>query len=305
MTFWLIRRLLRAVVTLWIVVTLTFFMMRMAGDPAEALVPPDAGPEVIEYYREKWGFDQPLSVQYGRYFGALLQGEAGVSLHTGRSVSRIVVEKIPQTLLLGGTALAIAMVLGILIGIVAALNRNSTLDRTVMAFSVFAFAMPNFFFGLLLILGAALLFKVFVGASSGGFLALLMPAATLGLAQLGSIARFTRSAMLETLNKPFMMAALAKGVPFGRRILRHALPNAAIPIVTLLGLSLGGLIAGSIVTERVFGWPGVGSLLVRSVETRDLATVQFIVLLVAATMTIANLLVDLLYLVIDPRIRVK
>ncbi len=305
MIFWFLRKILRAVVTLWIVVTLTFFMMRMAGDPAEALVPPDAGPEVVEYYREKWGFDQPLSVQYGRYFGALLQGEAGVSLHTGRPVVGIVIDKVPNTLLLGGTALAIALSLGISIGIVAALRRNSALDRAVMAFSVFAFAMPNFFFGLLLILGAALLLKIFVGGSNAGPLGLLMPAATLGLAQLGAFARFTRSSMLETLNKPFMMAAQAKGVPFARRIFRHAVPNAAIPIVTLIGLSLGGLIAGSIVTERVFAWPGVGSLLIRSVETRDLATVQFIVLLVAATMTVANLLVDLLYVVIDPRIRVK
>lgn len=298
-------KILRAVITLWLTVTLVFVFLRMAGDPAAAMVPPDAGQEVIDQLREKWGFDKPLHVQYYVYFKNMLGGDFGYSIHTGLPVTKIVAERLPSTLKLGGTALLIAIGIGILLGIVAALKHNTVIDRMVMSFAVFAFAMPNFFFGLILILAAALLFQTFVGAQSGGIWGLLLPAATLGLANMGVFARFARSSMLETLNKPFVTAARAKGVGHMRVVFRHALPNAAIPIVTLIGLSLGSLIAGSVVTEKVFSWPGVGSLLVRSVETRDLAIVQYIVLLVATTMVVANVLVDITYMLIDPRIRGK
>lgn len=298
-------KILRAVITLWLTVTLVFVFLRMAGDPAAAMVPPDAGQEVIDQLREKWGFDKPLHVQYYVYFKNMLGGDFGYSIHTGLPVTKIVAERLPSTLKLGGTALLIAIGIGILLGIVAALKHNTVIDRIVMSFAVFAFAMPNFFFGLILILAAALLFQTFVGAQSGGIWGLLLPAATLGLANMGVFARFARSSMLETLNKPFVTAARAKGVGHMRVVFRHALPNAAIPIVTLIGLSLGSLIAGSVVTEKVFSWPGVGSLLVRSVETRDLAIVQYIVLLVATTMVVANVLVDITYMLIDPRIRGK
>ena len=305
MSRFILGKTLRALITLLIAVSLVFVFIRFSGDPAAALAPPDADQAVIDEYREKLGLDQPLIVQYGKYLAALTRGEFGFSVHTGRPVMEVVAERIPNTLVLGGTALLIAIGIGVPIGGLAALNRNSPLDRAVMAFSVFAFAMPNFFFGLIVILTAALVFKTFVGAGEIGFLGLLMPAATLGLANMGSFARFTRSSLLETLGKPYMMAAEARGVPHRRRILRHALPNAAIPIVTLIGLSLGALIAGSVVTEQVFSWPGVGFLLVRSVATRDIAMVQFIVLMVAFTMTFANLAVDLIYMAIDPRIRAR
>ena len=305
MSRFVLGKTLRALITLLIAVSLVFVFIRFSGDPAAALAPPDADQAVIDEYREKLGLDQPLIVQYGKYLAALTRGEFGFSVHTGRPVMEVVAERIPNTLVLGGTALLIAIGIGVPIGGMAALNRNSPLDRAVMAFSVFAFAMPNFFFGLIVILTAALVFKTFVGAGEIGFLGLLMPAATLGLANMGSFARFTRSSLLETLGKPYMMAAEARGVPHRRRILRHALPNAAIPIVTLIGLSLGALIAGSVVTEQVFSWPGVGFLLVRSVATRDIAMVQFIVLMVAFTMTFANLAVDLIYMAIDPRIRAR
>ncbi len=197
------------------------------------------------------------------------------------------------------------MLAGIPLGAIAALNRGRPVDRAVMGFSVFAFAMPNFLFGLAVILIGALVFGTYVGASADSFIDVLPPALTLGLASMGAFARFARSSLLETINAPFMVAAEARGIPRRRRLLRHAAPNAAIPLVTLVGLSLGGLIAGSVVTEQVFAWPGVGQLLVRSVATRDIATVQFIVLAIAVTMICANLIVDLLYLVIDPRIRAR
>lgn len=306
MTRLILLRFLRSILTLLIVVTVVFLFIRLSGDPAEVLAPPDAPPEVVEAYRVKMGLDKPLPVQYLSYLGNLAQGDFGYSIHTGRAASAIFLERLPATIALGGTALLIALLFGLTIGTAAALNRNSMVDRLVMGFSVFAFAMPNFFFGLIVILIGAFGFGIFFGASASNsisLLTLLPPATTLGLAHMGAFARFTRSSLLETLNQPFMRALTARGVPPARRLLRHAVPNAAIPVVTMLGLSLGGIVAGAVVTEQVFAWPGVGQLLVRSVATRDIAVVQFLVLMVALSMTIANLLVDILYTFLDPRIR--
>ncbi len=298
-------RLVRAVITLLITITLVFIFIRFSGDPAAALAPPDAPQEVIDQYRRAMGLDKPLWVQYTSYLGQLLRGDFGYSIHTGRPSAEIFFARLPSTLLLGGTALTIALSLGLPMGAIAALNRGKPIDRVVMGFSVFAFALPNFLFGLVIILIGALVFQTYIGASPDRFVDVIFPALTLGLASMGAFARFARSSLLETLNAPFMVAAEARGIGRNRRLLRHAVPNAAIPLVTLIGLSLGGLIAGSVVTEQVFGWPGVGQLLVRSVATRDIATVQFIVLAVAVTMIVTNLIVDLLYLLIDPRIRSK
>jgi len=305
MTGYVLSRVLRALITMLVTVTLVFLFIRFSGDPAAALAPPDAPQEVIEQYRRAMGLDQPLWWQYVSYIGGLLRGEFGYSIHTGLPSAQLFFLRLPATLLLGGTALAIALLAGLPLGAYAALNRGRWIDRFAMGFSVFAFAMPNFLFGLAIILIGALVFQVYVGATADSFLDVLPPALTLGLASMGAFARFARSSLLETINAPFMVAAEARGVPRRRRLLRHAAPNAAIPLVTLVGLSLGGLIAGSVVTEQVFAWPGVGQLLVRSVATRDIATVQFIVLAIAATMVLANLLVDMLYLVIDPRIRAR
>lgn len=298
-------KILRALVTLLVAVTLVFLFIRLSGDPAVALAPPDAPPAVIEEYRQRLGLDQPLWTQYVSYIGGMFQGNFGYSIHTGRSAPALFMERLPATLQLGLTALVISVLLGVSLGTIAALRHNSAIDRMVMSFSVFAFAMPNFFFGLLVVLTGALVFGVYFGGSGATRTLgqLLAPAATLGLATMGSFARFTRSSLLETINKPFMTALVARGVPFRRRLLRHAAPNAAIPVVTMLGLSLGGIVAGAVVTEQVFSWPGVGRLLIRSVETRDIAVLQFIVLVVAFVMTITNLLVDLLYLALDPRMR--
>ncbi|MEM9902763.1 MAG: ABC transporter permease [Pseudomonadota bacterium] len=300
MTGYILSRLIRAAVTMLLTVTIVFLFIRFSGDPAAALVPPDAPQEVIDQYARTMGLDQPIWRQYAGYIGGILRGDFGFSIHTGLAVEEVFFDRLPFTLHLGLTALALAIAIGIPIGAIAAIRRGSALDRFVMGFSVFAFAMPNFLFGLILILTAALAFGTFLGGDSAN---VIWPALTLGLAAMGSFARFARSSLLETINAPYMRAAEARGVPFGTRLIRHAAPNAAIPLVTLIGLSLGALVAGSVVTEQVFAWPGVGQLLVRSVATRDLAQVQFLVLVVAFTMVMANLVVDFLYLLIDPRIR--
>jgi peptide/nickel transport system permease protein len=296
-------KIVRTLITLWLVVTFAFVILRLSGDPIEALVGDEADPEVIAYYHRKYGLDRPLHEQYFAYFAAVLNGDLGITFQDERDALEVVVEAIPRTLQLGLASFALGLIIGIPLGIVAALNRNKPIDRFAMSFAVFGFSIPNFFLGILLILMFSLWLRILPSSGTGSILHLIMPVITLGTSSAGSIARFARSSMLEVLNKSYMRTARAKGVPRGRRIRWHALPNAAIPIVTIIGFRLGDLVAGSIITETVFAWPGVGRLLVNSVSNRDLAVVQTILLIVGTTMTIANLLVDLIYSGVDPRIR--
>ena len=300
--FWTLR-LARTLLTLWIVVTFAFVVLRTSGDPVVALIGVDAMPDEIEQFREQWGLDQPLIVQYWRYVAQMATGQFGTSLRDHRPVLEIIVERVPATLSLGLVAFLLAAAVGIPAGIAAALRRGKLVDRAVMAFAVFGFALPNFFLGILLILLFSLAWRVLPSSGAGTIGHLVMPALTLATFTAGTLARFTRSAMLEVMERPYMRAAAAKGVPGWRRILVHAFPNAAIPIVTVVGLNLGQLIAGAIVVETVFAWPGVGRLLVSAVSARDLAVVQGLVLVIAATMVLANLAVDLAYGLLDPRIR--
>jgi len=300
--FWSVKAA-RTLLTLWFVVTFAFVVLRVSGDPVQSLLGPDATIEEIAQFREAWGLDRPLPEQYLRYVVQMASGEFGTSYRDGRSVTEIIAERVPWTVLLGLSAYAVAILVGVPAGIVAALRRGSALDRLVMGFAVFGFALPNFFLGILLILLFSLTLQWLPSSGTGSILHLLMPAATLGVYTAGTLARFTRSAMLEVLAKPYMRAAAAKGAPPLYRVLRHALPNAAIPIVTVIGLNLGALVGGAVVVETVFAWPGIGRLLVTAVTSRDLAVVQALVLLVAVTMVAANLAVDLLYGLLDPRIR--
>ncbi|WP_342235358.1 ABC transporter permease [Inquilinus sp. OTU3971] len=300
--FWSVKAA-RTLLTLWFVVTFAFIVLRVSGDPVQSLLGPDATIEEIAQFREAWGLDRPLPEQYLRYVVQMASGEFGTSYRDGRSVTEIIAERVPWTVLLGLSAYAVAILVGVPAGIVAALRRGSALDRLVMGFAVFGFALPNFFLGILLILLFSLTLQWLPSSGTGSILHLLMPAATLGVYTAGTLARFTRSAMLEVLDRPYMRAAAAKGAPPLYRVLRHALPNAAIPIVTVIGLNLGALVGGAVVVETVFAWPGIGRLLVTAVTSRDLAVVQALVLLVAVTMVAANLAVDLLYGLLDPRIR--
>ncbi|MGQ0524659.1 MAG: ABC transporter permease [Betaproteobacteria bacterium] len=293
----------RALATMWLVTTFAFLILRLSGDPIEILLGDQAEPDVIEHYRKLYGLDRPMYEQYVSYFAGIIRGDFGFSLVDQRPVLSVIAEAVPATLQLGLTALVISIAIGIPLGIIAALNRNKPIDRFVMTFAVFGFSIPNFFLGILLILLFSLWMRVLPSSGMGTAWHLVMPAITLGTAAAGSLARFTRSSMLDVLNKLYMRTATAKGVPRTRRIHWHALPNAAIPVVTVLGFRLGDLVAGSIVTETVFAWPGVGRLLVTAVSGRDLAMVQGILLMTAFTMVLANLVVDLLYGWIDPRIR--
>ncbi len=296
-------RLARAALTIVLVVTFAFVVLRLSGDPALTIMSPDAPAEAIAAFRKAWGLDQPIWVQYVNYFGAIAHGELGQSMRDGRPAIVLVLERIPATLALTIPAFALKVGLGIPAGIQAALHRNSLTDRLVMAGAVAGFTVPSFVLGLLLVL----LFAVQLGwLPSGGqesWRSAILPVITLGLGGAGILARFTRSAMLEVLGQPYIRTASAKGVPWRLVVRGHALPNAAIPTVTVVGFMVGTLIAGAVVVESVFSWPGVGRLLIVAVSNRDLAVVQCILLLVAGTMVSANLIVDLLYGVLDPRLR--
>jgi peptide/nickel transport system permease protein len=299
----LLTRLFRAALTLVLVVTFAFFVLRLSGDPALLIMGADAPPEAVDAFRAAWGLDSPLWVQYLQYFVAIFEGDLGRSMRDGRDAAQVVAERIPVTLALTVPALAIKIALGIPAGIYAALHRNSLADRVVMMLAVAGFTVPSFVLGLLLVL----VFAVHLGwLPSGGqdsWRHAILPVVTLGLGGAAVLARFTRSAMLEVLGQPYIRTASAKGVPWALVVRGHALPNAAIPTVTILGFLVGSLVAGAVVVESVFSWPGVGRLLVVAVGNRDLAVVQAILLLVAFTMVTANLIVDLLYGLLDPRLR--
>jgi peptide/nickel transport system permease protein len=296
-------RFARAALTIAMVVTFAFIVLRLSGDPAQIIMGADAPPEAVDAFRTAWGLDEPLWVQYFSYFWAILQGDLGRSMRDGRDAIVLVTERIPATLALTLPALAIKICLGIPAGIYAALHRNSLADRVVMIIAVAGFTVPSFVLGLLLVLVFAVQLGWLPSGGQESWRHGILPVITLGLGGAAVLARFTRSAMLEVLGQPYIRTASAKGVPWQAVVTGHALPNAAIPTVTIIGFMVGTLIAGAVVVESVFSWPGVGRLLVVAVANRDLAVVQCILLLVAITMVCANLIVDLLYGLLDPRLR--
>ena len=296
-------RAMRMGITLLVVAVAVFFMVRLSGDPIAIIAGPDADPLQIERMRERWGLDRPLYEQLFAFLGGIFQGEFGYSIATGMPAAELFLERLPATIVLGLTSLALSIAIGLPLGIIAALRHNTALDRFVMSLSVMAFSMPNFFLGILFILLFSLHLRWLPTFGSGSLLHLILPVMTLGLSSAGAIARFARSCMLDVLNQPYMLAARARGIRPQRRTILHALPNASIPLVTILGLRLGDLVAGAIIVETVFAWPGIGRLLAESVMSRDLAVVQIIVLATATTMVLTNLAVDIAYGWLDPRLR--
>jgi len=304
MVQFVLTRLLRAFVTLFIIVTFAFVVLRLAGDPATRFFDPSqTPPEVIEAFRRQWGLDQPLWVQFYRYLIAIAHGDLGNSMRENRSAVVTVLARLPATLSIMIPTLFIKTILGVGAGVLAALYRNSFFDRLIMSVSVLGFTVPTFVLALVL----ALIFAVELRwLPSGGYTTyahMILPIVTLSFAGAAIFARYTRSAMIEILGRPFVRTAAAKGVRFSGTVTRHVLPNAAVPIVTVFGFMMGNLVAGAVIVESVFSWPGIGRLLVASVQARDLAVVQVILLLIGAMMVASNLLIDLLYGFIDPRMR--
>lgn len=296
-------RLLRALLTIVLVVTFAFIVLRLSGDPALAIMGNEAPPEALAAFRREWGLDDPLWLQYLTYFRAIFRGEFGISMRGGGPSFDLVMSRIPATLALTLPALVLKLSIGIPAGIYAALHRNTRIDRAVMVAAVTGYTVPSFVLGLLLVQWFSIWLGWLPTGGGGGWQHLLLPVLTLGIGGGAVLARFVRSAMLEVLGQPYIRTASAKGIPWAAVVRGHALPNAAIPTVTIIGFLVGNLIAGAVVVESVFSWPGIGNLLVVSVTARDLSVVQCILLFVTVTMVFSNLTVDFLYGVLDPRLR--
>ncbi|WP_018858068.1 ABC transporter permease [Rhizobium sp. 42MFCr.1] len=296
-------RLFRALITILAVVTFAFVVLRMSGDPAQVMLGPDVPQDSVDAFRKAWGLDQPLWIQYIAYLKSIFTGDFGVSMRDKASALRLVMERVPATLQLTVPALILKLVIGIPAGVYAALHRQSFADRGVILLAILGFTIPSFVTGLVLVL----IFSVMLGLlPSGGqdtWMHGILPTITMSIGGIGILARFSRSAMIEVMGQPYIRTASAKGLKWSDVVWSHALPNAAVPIVTIVGFMVGSLIAGAVVVESIFSWPGIGRLLVVSVSNRDLAVVQCILLIIAATMVVSNLVVDLLYGWLDPRLR--
>ena len=302
------RRLLLAVPVFVGVTLVTFILMQIVpGDPVALLMEEKAAaidPAAARVIRAKWGLDDPAPVQYLKYLRNALRGDLGISYRTDRDVLVSILERVPATAKLAGAALLIAIVIGVAMGVVAALRQNSLLDTASIMLATMGVSIPNFWLGLLLIYLLAVNLRWLPPSGYGpAYPYLLMPAITLGTGLSAVIARLTRSSMLEVNRQDYVRTARAKGLAERRVVIGHALRNAAIPIVTVVGVQLSGLLSGAVITERVFSWPGVGRLLVDSIFVRDLPMAQGCVLFIATIFIGLNLLVDLSYAWLDPRIK--
>lgn len=303
MTRFIMGRAARGLVTLWIVVSAVFIVLRLSGDPAHAMLGPDATPEAIDAFRIRHGLNDPLPIQYIHYLGNVMRGDFGDSLNGGRPALELFLTRVGATLELGIAAVVIALVIGIPASVLAAIKRGSLWDRLAMGGAFIGQSAPNFFVGIMLILIFSLQVKLLPSSGRGSLSQLAMPAFTLATGLLATLARMSRSSLLEVINNDYVRTARAKGLSNRSVIVTHTLRNAAIPVVTLLGLWASALIGGAAITETVFAWPGVGRLAIGAVADRDYPVIQLIVIVVAASVVAVNLLVDIAYGVLDPRIR--
>jgi peptide/nickel transport system permease protein len=299
------RRLLQSLVVLFGVSFVVFGILHLTGDPALVLLPPDASAEDVRRFREAMGFNDPFLVQYGRFLRGALQGDFGQSIRHGESAFGLVVERLPATFELAGAALVLALCLAIPAGIVSAVRRNSVVDYVATVVALFGQSLPTFWLGIMLILLFSVQLQLLPSSGRGNVEHLVLPAVTLGLFTTARITRLTRSGMLEVLGQDYIRTARAKGVSDPPVVWKHALKNAAIPIVTIVGIELGTLLGGSVITETIFAWPGVGRLSVQAIANRDYPVVQAAVFLLASTFVVVNLVVDVVYTYLDPRIRLR
>jgi len=302
------RRLLLAVPVFVGVTLVTFALMQIVpGDPVALLMEEkiaSVDPAAARNIRAKWGLDDPVPIQYLKFLRNAVQGDLGISYRTDRDVTTSILERVPATAKLAAAALVLAILIGVTMGIVAALRQNTVFDSASIMLATMGVSIPNFWLGLLLIYLLAVEWRWLPPSGYGPpYPYLIMPAVTLGTGLSAVIARLTRSSMLEVIRQDYVRTARAKGLPDRRVIMTHALRNAAIPIVTVVGVQMSGLLSGAVITERVFSWPGVGRLLLDSISVRDLPMVQGCVLFIATIFIALNLLVDLSYAALDPRIK--
>ena len=304
MLHFLLRRLLLTIPVLLGVATLVFSLIHLVpGDPVQTMLGESAAPQDVARVRAQLGLDRPLYVQYWTFLKGVGRGDLGVSLRTNEPVARAIAVRMPATIELAIAAMCLAVVVAIPLGIIAAVGAGTMVDYAATTLALTGISIPNFWLGPLL----AIVFAITLGwlpvSGSGTFAHMVLPAITLG-APLGAVlARMTRASVLEELRELYVLAARARGVSRTRAVLRHAFRNSLIPIVTVLGLQMGAVLTGAVITETIFAWPGVGRLLIQSINFRDYPLVQGCILLIAVTYVAMNLLTDLVYGLLDPRIR--
>ena len=302
----LLRRLLLLIPVLWGVATLVFLLLHfIPGDPVDLMLGDSALGTDRETLRDQLGLNDPLIVQYLRYFGDLLQGDWGTSLFSKKPVFEEIMERVPATMELMLGAMVVTILVAMPLGLIAAVNKGTWIDQGAMIFSLLGVSIPNFWLGPMLILLFSIHFDLLPVNERGGLEHLILPALTLGTSLASILARITRSSVVETLQAEYIRTARSKGISELRILFRHALRNALIPIVTVIGLQVGVLLSGAIITEAIFDWPGLGNLLISAINTRNYPLVQGCVLFIAGSYVIVNLVIDLLYAYLDPRIRLS
>jgi peptide/nickel transport system permease protein len=301
-----LRRLAVVIPTAIGAVTLVFFFLHMIpGDPVEVMLGETAQQADKERLREELGLNRPLHVQYGRFMAGIVQGDLGGSYFYRRPVAQVIAERVPATIELALAAFLVAGLIAIPLGIIAALREGTAVDNASVLFSLLGVSIPNFWLGPLLIILFSIKLGWFPVSGRTGVASLVLPAITLGTAFAAILSRMTRASLLERLGEDYLTVARAKGLPEWKVILKHALRNALIPIITVMGLQIGALLSGAIITENVFSWPGIGTLLINAIEARDYPLVQGCILFITLSYVLVNLITDLFYGWADPRIRLK
>jgi len=301
----LIQKLGHTAIVVFCVLTLVFAVLHMTGDPVMMLLPPNASREEIDALSRTLGLDQPLIVQYGRFLARIARGDFGTSLQHQQPAMGLVAERLPASALLAVTALGLAVAVALPLGIVAAARRGTVLDRLAVALAALGQSAPIFWTGLMLMLVGSVILQLLPTSGYGTWRHLILPALTLASYPMAAIARLVRSGMLEVLDADYVRTARAKGLPERRVVLKHTLRNAALPIVTVVGLQFGLLLGGAIVCEMIFSWPGVGRLMIFAIYNRDFPLVEAAVFVMAMVFVAGNMLVDLCYAWLDPRVKLR
>jgi peptide/nickel transport system permease protein len=302
---WVVSRLAQTALVVFLSLSAVFAMVRLGGDPVLLFLPMDIQAKDVNEIRERLGFNDPLAVQYARFIGGAIRGDFGESLRYRRDALGLVLERVPATFLLAGTALALTLIIAVPLGIVSAVRRDTLIDQLGTVATVLGQATPGFWLGLMLIYVFAVQLRWLPTGGTGGVAHLLMPSIVLAAFFSARVARLTRSAVLDVLGEDYVLTARAKGLAERRVLGKHTLRNAAIPIVTLVGLEAGQLLGGAVITETIFAWPGLGRLTVQALLNRDFPVVLAAVSLTSVLYTVLNLVVDLLYGWLDPRVRAR
>jgi peptide/nickel transport system permease protein len=302
---YVIRKMILAIPVILAATVIVFLMLYLTpADPIKYIVPPRAGPEVIEAMRQKYGLDKPIPVQYGIFLWRFLHGDLGNSIVDGEGVGSLIVMKLPKTLTLMALGLAISYSIAIPLGVISALRQNSWIDRGGMVFTLIAYAMPPFWLGVVFLM----IFAVGLGwlpleGTTGGVKSLILPSLTLGIGNAALTTRMMRSSMLEVIRQDYIAELRSRGLPEGEVVFKHAMKNAILPVITVLGLDIGWFVGGSVVVEMIFNYPGLGQLVTSAISYHDFPVVQGSILVLALAVILGNLSADVLYAWADPRVR--